>query len=180
MIKINLLRARKEKKKTGGLKEIAIFVVALVCLGALLGVAHWSLTKEKDDTVAKIQKTREEIKRYEAENVKAQEAKKEKKRLDEMLAAINNLKQEKSIAARVMDEVSIQKPEKLQLESMKKEGSKLGIEGVALDDETVANFMTSLRRSKLFKNVDLVVSEQIEQSKVKLKKFTLACEISRM
>ncbi len=54
----------------------------------------------------------------------------------------------------------------------------MGIEGVALDDETVANFMTNLRKSKLFKNVDLVVSEQFEQSKVKLKKFTLSCEIS--
>jgi Tfp pilus assembly protein PilN len=63
---------------------------------------------------------------------------------------------------------------------MKKEGTKLGIEGIALDDETVANFMTSLRKSKLFKSVDLVVSEQIEQSKIKLKKFTLSCEISPM
>ena len=43
---------------------------------------------------------------------------------------------------------------------------RLGIEGVALDDETVANFMTSLRKSKLFKNVDLIVSEQIEVSKI--------------
>jgi type IV pilus assembly protein PilN len=72
----------------------------------------------------------------------------------------------------------VQKPEKLQLESLRKEGSRLGIDGVALDDETVANFMTNLRKSKVFKNVDLVVSEQFEQSKVKLKKFTLSCEIS--
>ncbi len=40
--------------------------------------------------------------------------------------------------------------------------------------------MTSLRKSKLFKSVDLVVSEQIEQSKIKLKKFTLSCEITPM
>jgi len=60
---------------------------------------------------------------------------------------------------------------------VKKDGSKLGMEGIALDDETIANFMTSLRKSKLFKNVDLVVSEQVEQSKVKLRKFILSCEI---
>jgi type IV pilus assembly protein PilN len=68
----------------------------------------------------------------------------------------------------------------LQLESLKKDGTKLGIDGIALDDETVANFMTNLRKSKLFKSVDLVVSEQIEQSKIKLKKFTLSCEITPM
>ena len=72
------------------------------------------------------------------------------------------------------------KLEKIQLDSLKKEGQKLGIEGVALDDETVANFMTNLRKSKMFKSVDLIVSEQIEQSKLKLKKFILTCEIILM
>jgi type IV pilus assembly protein PilN len=72
------------------------------------------------------------------------------------------------------------KPEKIQLESLKKEGAKLGIEGIALDDETVANFMTNLRKSKNFKSVDLIVSEQIEQSKIKLKRFILSCEIFLM
>jgi type IV pilus assembly protein PilN len=93
---------------------------------------------------------------------------------------INTLRKEKSSPARVLEELSLQKPEKIQLESLKKEGVKLGIEGIALDDETVANFMTNLRKSKLFKNVDLIVSEQSEQSRIKLKKFTLACEISLM
>jgi type IV pilus assembly protein PilN len=79
-----------------------------------------------------------------------------------------------------LDELSVLKPEKLQVESLKKDGAKLGIEGIALDDETVANFMTNLRKSRLFKNVDLIVSEQREESRIKLKKFTLACEISLM
>jgi type IV pilus assembly protein PilN len=96
------------------------------------------------------------------------------------LRVINDLRKQKSSSARVLDEVSIQKPEKMQLESMKKEGTRVGIEGIALDDETVANFMTSLRKSKLFKSVDLVVSEQIEQNKIKLKKFTLSCEITAL
>ena len=178
MIKINLLVARKEKGKVGGRKEIAIFVIALLCLGLLLGLVHWRVAKEKEETVAEIQKTKEEIRRYEALIAQAQKDKEVVKTLDEMLEVILTLKKQKSFASRVMDEVSVQKPEKLQLESMKKDGTKLGMDGVALDDETVANFMTSLRNSKVFKNVDLVVSEQIEQSKVKLKKFALSCEIS--
>jgi type IV pilus assembly protein PilN len=73
--------------------------------------------------------------------------------------------------------LSIDKPEKIQFESLKKEGAKLGIEGVAMDDETIAAFMTNLRKSKLFKNVNLIVSEQVEQSKIKIRKFVLSCEI---
>ena len=102
------------------------------------------------------------------------------KNLQEKLNIINSLRKEKESPARVLDELSIDKPEKIQLESLKKEGTKLGIEGIALDDETVANFMTNLRKSKIFKNVDLIVSEQVEQSKIKLKKFSLACEILLM
>jgi type IV pilus assembly protein PilN len=93
------------------------------------------------------------------------------------LDIIESLRREKAGPAKVLDELSIDKPEKIHLESVKKEGSKLGIEGIALDDETIANFMTNLRKSKLFKNVDLIVSEQVEQSKIKLKKFILSCEI---
>jgi type IV pilus assembly protein PilN len=107
-------------------------------------------------------------------------AKEAQKTLQDKLNVINSLRREKASPARVLDQLSIDKPEKIQLESLKKEGSKLGIEGIALDDETVANFMTNLRKSKLFKNVDLIVTEQTEQSKIKLKKFVLSCEIVPM
>ena len=178
MIKINLLLARKEKRKVGGQKEIIIFVGTVVCLLGILGVVHWSKLNKRDAILRKTQEVKAEIKLYESRIAEAQKEKERQKILQEILEVINILLKEKSFASRVLDEVSVQKPEKLQLESMKKEGSKLGIDGVALDDETVANFMTSLRNSKLFRNVDLVVSEQFEQSKVKLKKFTLSCEIS--
>lgn len=180
MIKINLLLARKEKRKVGGRNEIIIVILAVVCLVGLLMMVQWRMSKEKEDTVAKIKKAKEDIVYYNSLISQAQKDKEAQKTLQEILDVIDSLRKEKSFASRVLDGVSVQKPDKLQLESMKKEGMKLGIEGVALDDETVANFMTNLRKSKVFKNVDLVVSEQFEQSKIKLKKFTLSCEISPM
>jgi hypothetical protein len=131
-------------------KWIYIALSAVLILGALLGLLHWKMGRDIESTQQEIAKTKEQIKTYEAQIAKASKAQKDKK------------------------------PEKLQLESMKKEGTKVGIEGIALDDETVANFMTSLRKSKLFKSVDLIVSEQIEQNKLKLKKFTLSCEITTL
>ncbi len=178
MIRVNLLLARKEKRKVGGRKDLIIFIASLVCLLGLLMTVQWRVRKEKEDTFARIQKTKEGIKYYDSLIAQAQKDKENQKTLQEILDVITSLRREKSFASRVLDEVSVQKPEKLQLESMKKDGPKLQIEGVALDDETVANFMTNLRKSKIFRNVDLVGSEQFEQSKVKLKKFTLFCEIS--
>jgi len=177
MTKINLLLARKEKKKIGVRKEFIVFILSVLLLLVLLALIHWRLEKEKGDTLAQIAQTKKEIAHYKSLTAEVIKAKEAQKMLQDKLEIINTLRREKTTPARVLDELSIDKPEKIHLESVKKEGSRLGIEGIALDDETIANFMTNLRKSNLFKNVDLIVSEQIEQNKIKLKKFILSCEI---
>jgi len=177
MIKINLLLARKEKKKARLGKEFIVLIASIgVLLGALISY-QWVLSKRKEDIAARIGKTKNDIAYYKSLTTEVEKKKEEQRMLQNRLDIINALRKEKASAAKLLDELSIDKPEKLQLESLKKDGTRLGLEGIALDDETIANFMTSLRKSKLFKSVDLVVSEQVEQSKVKLKKFILSCEI---
>jgi type IV pilus assembly protein PilN len=177
MIKINLILARKEKKKVGMRKEFIILILSAVLLLVGLGLIQWMLGKEKEDTLVQISNTKKDIAYYKSLTIEVEKKKEEQKMLQNRLNIIDSLRREKAGPAKVLDELSIDKPEKIHLESVKKEGSKLGIEGIALDDETIANFMTNLRKSKLFKNVDLIVSEQVEQSKIKLKKFILSCEI---
>jgi type IV pilus assembly protein PilN len=180
MIKINLLLTRKEKKKIGLKKELIISIASLVLLFLILGGIQWKLGRDKEEISLQISNTKREIAHYKSLTTEVSKAKEDQKILQDKLNVIHSLRKEKASPARVLEEISLQKPEKIQLESMKKEGARLGIEGIALDDETVANFMTNLRKSKLFKNVDLIVSEQSEQSRIKLKKFTLSCEISFM
>jgi type IV pilus assembly protein PilN len=177
MIKINLILARKDKKKVGMRKEFIILILSTVLLLVGLGLIQWMLGKEKEDTLVQISNTKKDIAYYKSLTTEVEKKKEEQKMLQNRLNIIDSLRREKAGPAKVLDELSIDKPEKIHLESVKKEGSKLGIEGIALDDETIANFMTNLRKSKLFKNVDLIVSEQVEQSKIKLKKFILSCEI---
>lgn len=177
MIKINLLPG-KEKKKIGVKKEFIVFFASLAVLLLLLIGVHWKETREKEEMISQISKMKEEIAYYKKLNAEVTKAKEAQKVLQEKLNVIEKLRKEKSSPVRILDELSIHKPEKLHLESLKKQGSKLDLEGLAMDDETIANFMTNLRNSKFFKSVDLIVSEQVEQSKIKLKKFTLSCEIS--
>ena len=177
MIKINLLKARKEKKRIGVRKEMIVFILSMVVVLALLLLVQWYMGGQKADTLAQISNTKKEIEYYKSLKTEFEKAKEQQKILQDKLNVINLLRKEKSSSAKVLDELSIDKPEKIHFESVKKDGSKLGIEGVALDDETVANFMTNLRKSKLFKSVDLIVTEQILVSKIPLKKFILSCEI---
>ncbi len=177
MIKINLLLTRKEKKKVGIRREFVILIVALGILAILLAGLQWKIEKDKEEVRVRIDETRKEIARYKSLAVEVTKAKEAQKTLQDKLNVINSLRKGKETPVRILDQISMDKPEKLHLELMKKEGTKLGIEGIALDDETIVQFMTNLKKSKLFKSVDLVVSEQVEQSKIKLKKFILSCEI---
>ncbi len=182
MIKINLLLARKEKKKIGIRRELTFSSVSVVLLFLILGCIHWKIYQEqgRDPRIGSLKPKARSL-TYKSLTMEVNKAKEDQKVLQEKLNVINTLRKEKSEPRTgVGRDQCIQKPEKIQLESLKKEGAKLGIEGIALDDETVANFMTNLRKSKLFKNVDLIVSEQSEQSRIKLKKFMLSCEISFM
>jgi Tfp pilus assembly protein PilN len=156
MIKINLLLARKEKKKIGLKKELIISIVSIVLLFLILGGIQWKLSRDQEEISLMISNAKKEIAHYKSLTTEVSKAKEDQKVLQDKLNVIHSLRKEKTGPARVLEEISLQKPEKIQLESMKKEGAKLGIEGIAL------------------------VSEQSEQSRIKLKKFTLSCEISFM
>lgn len=177
MIRINLLKARKEKK-AGIRKEFIILILSVGLLVIILGVFHWRMEKERQEMFNQISETKKEIERYKSLAAEVNKAKEAQKTLQEKLNIINALRKGKEVPVRILDEISVDKPEKLHLELMKKEGTKLGIEGIALDDETIVQFIANLKKSKLFKTVDLVVSEQIEQHRIKLKKFILSCEIT--
>ena len=178
MIKINLLLAKKEKKRVAVRREVVVLLISVGLLAVVLVFLQWKLNQAEQEMQTEISNKEKEIAQNKSLTTELNQAKESKKALEEKLNVINSLRKENAGPARVLDELSIDKPERIQFESLKKEGTRLGIEGIALDDETVANFMENLRKSKILKNVDLVVSEQIEQGKVKLKKFILACEIS--
>jgi type IV pilus assembly protein PilN len=178
MIKINLLLTRKEKKKVGIRREFIVLIASVTLLFVSFFVVQSQLDKAKEEKLAQISKTRKEIDDQKARIKDINQAKALQKNFQERLSVIDSLRKGKSISAKLLDEISTAKPDKVHLESLRKDGTKIGIEGFALDDETVANLMTNLRKSKVFKNIELIVSEQMEQNKIRLKKFVLSCEIS--
>jgi type IV pilus assembly protein PilN len=177
MIKINLIQRRKEKKKVGIRKEFVVLFLSIILVVTVCAFIQWKNGKEKEEILSEISKTKKEIDHYKNQIAEINKAKETQKIYQDKLNVINSLRKQKSTPAKVLDEISMSKLEKIQLESLKKTGTKLEINGVALDDETVANFMTRLRKSKIFKTIDLIVSEQIEQNKIKMKRFILSCEI---
>ena len=161
----------------GAKREIFVFLFSGILLILLLFAVQWLLDANIKETSAQITDTKNQIAHHKSLMMEVTKYKELHRTYQDRLNTIETLRKERGAPAKVLEELSVGKPDKLHFESLKKEGPRIGVEGVALDDETVANFMDNLRKSKLFTNIDLVVSEQIEQSKIKLKKFILSFEI---
>lgn len=179
MIRINLLMARAVRRRAGLRKEISIFISVLVLLFLIIGLVQWiyvnqsrALQSQISDRKVKLEKLRalkQQIAKYKA-NIKL---------LERKLAIINELKKNKTIPVRILDELSTHIPDKMSLRSLKKSGSQLELGGWALDDEVIANFMTNLQRSRYFRGVELIVTERFKPqgADINIKKFTITTTV---
>jgi type IV pilus assembly protein PilN len=61
----------------------------------------------------------------------------------------------------------------LWLTEFKENGGSLTVTGMAVDNQTIADFLKALQSSQYFKDVDLVETVQSQQDKQALKKFAV-------
>ena len=68
-------------------------------------------------------------------------------------------------------------PEKIWIESFKDTGGSMVLDGVAIDNQTIAQFMTKLETSSWFKGVRLDVTKQVTRGSATLKAFTIKANV---
>ncbi|MPZ77074.1 MAG: hypothetical protein GEU77_11180, partial [Deltaproteobacteria bacterium] len=78
----------------------------------------------------------------------------------------------------VMDSLAAAIPSTLWLIELKQSGGNLLINGLATDNQSVAEFVRSLSRSAHFKNVELIESTQADEKTGPFKKFSIQSGIS--
>ncbi len=175
MIEINLLPVRAARKRES--LRFQLTMISLVLAFVLIIIAYWSWSAGKHeariDTQLKL--VQDDLGRLDKEVGEIEELKQRKAKLEQKLAVIKDLDKGRLRAAYILTELSQRTPEKVWIESLDKSGRDLKIVGVALDNETVANFMEALKNSKYFTGVDLEVTEQIDRGGMKLMKFSLRC-----
>ena len=73
----------------------------------------------------------------------------------------------------VMTQVVV--PKRMWFTSLESAGDKVKINGVAMDNKTVADFMVRLEECGLFKGVDLKTLKKTKSKAGNLKSFTITC-----
>jgi len=177
MIRINLLPYRASKKKETATQQIIVMGVVILVALAVVGVVYYV-------TLDKISTTKQEIKRSEEElaNLKKKvgeidKLKKLQADVQRKLDILNQLRKEKTGPATRLARISDIVPDKMWLTRYQENGLKVSINGLAYNEELIAQFMRSIQASDEFGDVELLVAEQQELSGIKLKKFEITCVI---
>lgn len=105
------------------------------------------------------------------------ELEKNKKVLREKLTTIATLMAKQHGPVRILDDLNTSIPEKTWLTAVKEKSGELVVNGVALDNETVALFMHDLEKSDYFNAVDLNHTTRDRVKGAVLKKFSLTIKL---
>lgn len=173
MIKINLLPVRAAKRKETA-RQQAVIVAGTLVLVLLIALGAYSYLLIKiSSTKDEISKSEQELAELKAQIGKINELEKLKAEVTKKLDILNQLRREKTGPVNRLKTISQAAPERLWVTGYSESGTTVALSGVAFSEELIADFMRSIEQSPDFAAVELVVSEQVEISGMKLKKFDL-------
>ncbi len=189
MIRINLLGLPKPKKgKRGGISGPAItmegpsiMVVAAVALLIAAGVSYWmynSANRTHEELATKMRQADTRLTTLKGVKAKWEEKDKQAKALQKRFDVIDQLRAAQKgpvdLLTTLADTVS--NSDAVWLDSMVEDGNNVNLNGVALSNVALANYMTNLKKSGYFKNVELKETSQNDIKNIQAFSFTLTCE----
>jgi type IV pilus assembly protein PilN len=179
MIQINLLPVRAKKRKVTGRQVFYAYLVSIVATIVLIGII-WSLQEmQLSDLNRQIAEAKAEVDKFAKYEAMLQEMTRKKEVVDKKREVIRNLQQDRDTIVRLMALISAEVPaEKIWLEKLIQAGNSMTLDGVALSNESIAEFMRNLESSPyiLKGTVNLTHSRQTAVSNMKLREFQITCQ----
>jgi type IV pilus assembly protein PilN len=118
-----------------------------------------------------------EIAKYRKSILEIRRIKKALKTLNNKLKIINTLQANRKWPITLLDSINLLVIEKrMWLTNIRSQKSRITIKGIALDNKTVADFMTRLEKSNLFTDVNLQTVSRKKVLKYNLKGFSVTCK----
>jgi len=179
MVYINLLPIKEIKQHALAVQQLTIFGVCFVCVLAVLGAVGFYQASTAAGLEKEIKTLTAEKQRYEKILAQIKQLEQDKKTIENKIAVINSLKKTSALTVHILDEIANLTPTKrLWLVSLNQNGNNLNISGMALDNQTIANYMDILKSSPYISEVNLISSSLQAYAGRNLKSFNISCAIS--
>ncbi len=174
MIQVNLLPVR-EARRQAGIRQQAMILGLSAGLGLLVCVwIHVSIAAKQNTQQRQIAAAKSELKELEATRTLVERFRSEREEIERKLKVIDDLEMNRTGPVRIMDEIAMRIPKRMWLTELKMNAGVLTLEGMSLDAEIVASFLTSLSESKLISDVELEATRLEERDGLKLNTFEIS------
>ena len=176
MIKINLIPYRAARKKENIRQQISIFVLFFIFLAMGLSYYHIHLAGEISQRNEVLKATQKNLKSYEAKVKEVDKIKSKLEVLDKKLDIMANLNKGREKPVKLLKTLTdLTVKNRMWLTSMQEAGNRISLSGIAMDNNTVAMFMSRIEKNDFFANVELSDLVQVDRKGLKLKQFNLLC-----
>lgn len=177
MIRINLLPVEQTKKWELGQKQIVLFLLMLVGVGA----GNWSWYSTVSST---LETKRSQVKRLESDIAQldkviseVRDIAKEKEAIELKLGVLRDLRKARTGPVKALDNLAVIMPERTWLIAFREKDGKLLLRGGAVTNEDLADFLSALKESPYFKDPKLKRSVQKQGKDVSYIEFELDCGV---
>jgi len=177
MIQINLMPVRARKRKENIRQFISVYLLSIVLLGCVMGYLWLSMRSEIQSLDRRLNQVKGEVNQFAKFDVMLKELKQKKEMIDKKRHVIQDLQSDRDRVVRMLAMLSVETPsDKIWFERLALTGNSVTLNGIALSNEAIAEFMRNLESSPYTEkgSVNLVLSRQVEKSTMKLREFQLA------
>jgi Tfp pilus assembly protein PilN len=167
MIRINLLGRTRPKAARASVPleatlQVVFFVLSLVAAGGILYYDWHSMSQQSAEVRSQIQRLNGEKARLEQLKAQVEGAEKQRVVLQQRINIIEELQRNRTGGQELLDALAntVARTDTLWLTSLQRKGNALTLQGSAGSIVAVANFITQLRRSGYFDQVEIKDSVQ--------------------
>lgn len=178
MIRINLIPTKEIEWFEDIKRELTILLLSCILIFSVIIYFAVNLNNKIRNIKSQLEATQIELKKYEGIEKKLAQLEKEKKTVEQKLKIVSNLGKQRNYVISILRELVARFPVKsMWFEELTLNGTNLTIKGVALDNESIAEFMRRLKKSTYFIQVELIKTEKKQIEELNLKSFTLECKL---
>lgn len=172
MIRINLLPFRAARAKENIRRQVSVFLLLLVFVSLAMMYVTMFVDKKIKRFDEEITQINTQIKDYKAKADEVTAIEKELEILEKKLSVVYSLESMRKDPVILLEAMTrLVVPEQMWITYLQTSDAVVTLRGVAFDNRTVADFMTNLEKSSLFKNVDLQTLQMQDMQAVKVKTF---------
>lgn len=183
MIRINLLPFRAARKKENIRKQVSVFFLCLLLVLIILGWVHYYLGSKQTRLTTNVADTKKELALYKQKNQEIKDIRQKLQDLEMRQKVIQDLEKKRFEPVHILDELAKKMvAERMWLTRLNISANEMDVDGIALDNKTVADFMDNLEtlpelndaQKPMYEKVRLNRLQQEEIRNLAMKKFEIS------